>query len=76
MPKSNPYLDVLIRHSYVVGVCIQILRCCHHGELYGPLVAKGFVGPFSHRADLFHGSNSVVGDEDLVMGQRRLLDFF
>lgn len=41
------HLDVLIRHTNEIGIRPQVLGCCHGSKLYRPLVAKGFVGPFS-----------------------------
>lgn len=64
--ESQPYLDVSVRHSNVVRICLQVLRSGHDSKLYGPFVAEGLVGPFSDGSDLFHGGNSVVGNEHLV----------
>ena len=63
--KKSTHLNVLISHSYVVCICCQIFRSGHHGELYGPLVQKGFVGPFPYRSYLFDCSNAVVCNEHL-----------
>lgn len=42
------YLDVLVGHSDVISVCLQIFWGGHDGELNGTFVAKGLVGPFPH----------------------------
>ena len=60
------YLDVLICHPDVIGVGIQIFRRGHHCELYSPLVAKRFVGPFSYRPYLFDCCNAIIRYEDLA----------
>ena len=60
------YLNILICHSNEVCICVQIFRCSHHSELYRPLVAEGFVGPFSHRPDLLDSCDAVVGNENLI----------
>lgn len=59
------YLNVLISHSNIVCVCAEVLWRSHHSELDSPLVAEGFVCPFSDRPYLFHSCNSVIGDENL-----------
>ena len=59
------YLNVLIRHSNVVCVCLQIFWSGHHSELDGTLVAECLVGPFSYRSNLLDGCDTVVGDQDL-----------
>lgn len=62
---SSWHLNILIGHADVFGVDLEILRCCHDGELDGTLVAKGLVRPLADGADLLDGSNTVVGDQDL-----------
>jgi len=63
---SAGYLDVLIRHPDVVCICLQILWGGHDGELYGPLIAKGLVCPFSYRPDLLDCCNTIVGNQNLA----------
>ena len=63
LPAS--YLDVLVRHSNVVCICLQIFWSGHHRELNRSFVSEGLVGPFSDRSDLLDGSNTVVRDQDL-----------
>ena len=60
------YLYILIRHSNIVCIRLQIFRCSHHCKLYRPLVAEGFVGPFSHRPDFLDCGNTIVGNENLA----------
>jgi hypothetical protein len=60
------YLYILIRHSNIVCIRLQIFRCSHHRKLYRPLVTEGFVGPFSHRPDFFDCGNTIVGNENLA----------
>lgn len=60
-----PYLDILISHSYIVCICLQIFRRGHHGELNRPLVSKHFVGPFSYRSNFFDRCDSIISDENL-----------
>ena len=64
--KQSSYLNILICHSNIVCVRVQIFWCSHHGKLYRPLVAEGFVGPFSYRSDLFDCCDTVVGNENLA----------
>jgi hypothetical protein len=59
-------LDVLICHSNVVCVCMQIFWCSHDGKLNGSLVAEGLVRPFSYRPNLLDCRNTVVGNQDLM----------
>jgi hypothetical protein len=60
------YLYILIRHSNIVCIRLQIFRCSHHCKLDCPLVAEGFVGPFSHGPDFFDCGNAIVGNENLT----------
>jgi hypothetical protein len=64
---SSRDLDILIGHTDVIGVGLEILRSRHDGELNGALIAKSLVGPFPYRSDLLDGGNTVVGDEDLFL---------
>lgn len=41
-------LDVVVCHSDVICVGLQILWCGHDGEVNGSLVAERLVGPFSN----------------------------
>lgn len=59
------YLDILVRHTNVVCIGLQILWCRHNSELYGSLVSERLVRPFSYASDFFDRRNSVVGNEDL-----------
>lgn len=45
---SQPYLHILIGHTNVICVGLEILWRGHDGELDGALVAKRLVGPFSY----------------------------
>lgn len=64
-PDLLTHLDILVGHPDVVGVGCQILWSGHDGKLNRLFVAKGLVGPFSYRSDLFDRSNTVVGNENL-----------
>jgi hypothetical protein len=59
-------LNVLVCHSDVVCVCLQIFWRGHDGELDGALVAERLVCPFSDGSDLLDGSDTVVCNEDLL----------
>ena len=59
------HLNILISHSNVIRICSEVFWRSHHSKLDGPLVAEGFVGPFSDRSYLFHSCDTVVGYEDL-----------
>jgi hypothetical protein len=63
---STRHLDVTIGHSDVFGVDSEILRRSHDGKFDGSLIPKSLVAPFPDGTDLFYGSNTVVGNEDLV----------
>jgi len=69
------YLNILICHSNIIRVCLQIFRCGHHCELDGPLVAEGFVGPFSYRSNLFYRSDTVVSNKHLDHVQYSFYDW-
>jgi len=58
-------LDVVVRHSDIISIGLKVLGSSHHGEVNGPLIAKYFVCPFPHRADLLDGSDTIVRDQDL-----------
>lgn len=58
-------LNVVVGHTDVICVGLQIFGGGHDGELDSPLVAERLVRPFSDRSDLFDGRNTVVGNEDL-----------
>ena len=64
-PAGN--LDVVVCHANIVCVRLQILGGCHDGELDGALVAECFVRPFSNRSDFLDGSNTVVGNQNLIV---------
>ena len=59
------YLDVLICHTNVVCVCLQILRCGHDSKLDRPLVTKCLVRPLPNGAYLLDGGDTIVGNEHL-----------
>jgi hypothetical protein len=63
--RATGHFHVLIRHSDVVCIRLQIFWRGHHRELDGPFVAERLVGPFSYGADLFDCGNTVVGNEHL-----------
>lgn len=60
--KKRAYLDVLVSHSDIVCVPLQVLWRGHDGKLYGALIAKGIVGPFPDGSDFLDSSNAVVCD--------------
>ncbi len=62
---TTGHLDVLVSHSDVIGVDLEIFRSGHDCELDGTLIAEGLVSPFSDGADLLNGSDTVVANEDL-----------
>lgn len=49
----------------------QILRGGHNGELDSSLVSKRLVAPLPHRSNLLDSSDTVVGDEDLKMSEKK-----
>jgi hypothetical protein len=57
--------DIVVCHSDVICVGLQIFRSGHDGELNGALVAESLVSPFSDRSNFLDGSNAVVGDQNL-----------
>lgn len=59
------YFDVVVRHADVVCVGLQVFGRGHDSELYRPLVAERLVCPLTDGPDLFDGSDTVVGDQDL-----------
>lgn len=58
-------LHILICHSDVVGVGLQIFGCRHDSELNRPLVAEGLVRPFPDGSDLLDSCNSIVRNQNL-----------
>lgn len=56
---------IVVCHPNVICIGAQIFRSGHDGELNSSLVAKRFVGPFSNRANLLDGRNTVVGNQNL-----------
>lgn len=69
--RSQPYLNVSIGHSNIVGICLQVFRSSHDSKLYGPFVAERLVSPFSDGSNLFHGGNAVIGNKYLVDTSQR-----
>lgn len=67
------HLNILIRHTNVIRVRLQIFRSGHDRKLDCPLIAKCLVCPFPHGADLLDCRNTVVGNEDLVIVKISLL---
>lgn len=63
--RATWHLHILICHSDVVCVGLQIFGCRHNSELNRPLVAEGLVRPFPDGSDLLDGSNSVVRNQYL-----------
>lgn len=63
---ASRHFNVVVCHSDVVCVGLQILGGGHDGELDGALVAECLVRPFSNRSDFLDGSNAVVGNQNLV----------
>lgn len=61
----SAYLNILISHTNIIGVCLQIFRSGHDCELNGTLVTERLVGPFSHGTDFLDCGNTIVGNEDL-----------
>ena len=61
---STWYLHKLVGHSDVLGVGSQILWGGHHSKLDGTFVTKGLVSPFPDRPYFFHGSNTVICDQN------------
>lgn len=59
------HLNVLIRHTNVVRIGVEILRCCHHRKLNSPFISKGLICPFSYRSDFFHRGNAIVRNKHL-----------
>lgn len=62
---GSAHLNILVGHPDVVGISVQVFRRGHDGELYGPLIAKGLVGPFPDGPDLLDGSDPIVCDQYL-----------
>jgi hypothetical protein len=60
-------LAVVVGHSDVIGIGIQVLGRGHDCELNGSLIAKSLVRPLTDRANFFHGRYTVVGDKDLYL---------
>ena len=65
---STRDFDISIGHPDVLGIDPQILRGGHDREFDGSLIPKSLVGPLSYRTDLFYSGDTVVGDEDLLIG--------
>lgn len=61
------HLNVVISHSDVVCIGLQVFGGSHHCELDGALVAECLVSPFSNGSNLLDGSNTVVGNQNLFM---------
>lgn len=61
------HLDVLVRHTDVVGVGSQILWRGHDGKLYRSFIAESLVCPFPNAANLLDGCDTVVCYEDLSL---------
>lgn len=57
--------DVLIGHSDVVCIDLQILWSSHDSEFDSTFVSKGFVSPFPNGTNLFDCSNTIVTDQNL-----------
>lgn len=64
---ASRHFNVVVCHSDVVCVGLQILGGGHDGELDGALVAECLVCPFSNRPDFLDGSNTVVGNQNLIV---------
>lgn len=64
---ASRHFNVVVCHSDVVCVGLQILGGGHDGELDGALVAECLVRPFSNRSDFLDGSNTVVGNQNLIV---------
>lgn len=64
------HFNVVVCHSDVVRVGLQIFGGGHDRELNGALVAERLVSPFSNRSDLLNGSNAVVGNQNLFVAPR------
>ena len=64
-PHAPSYLNILVCHSNVVCVCLQIFWSGHDCELNGALVAESLVGPFSYGTDFLDRCNTVVGNQNL-----------
>lgn len=65
----STYLNILISHTDVVGICRQVFWSGHDGKLNGSFVTKRLVCPLSHRADLFDRRDAIVGNQDLPIRQ-------
>lgn len=73
---SSGHFNVSISHSDVFCVDTQIFGCCHDRELDGSLIAKSLIGPFANRTDFLDGSDTVIGDENLLRRRgERLMRF-
>lgn len=64
------HLNVVICHSDVVCVGLQIFGGGHDRELDGALVAECLVSPFSNRSDFLDGSDTVVGNQNLFVARK------
>lgn len=64
------HFDVVVCHSDVVCVGLQIFGRGHDRKLDGALVAERLVSPFSNRSDFLDGSNAVVGNQNLFVAPR------
>lgn len=61
------HFNVVVCHSDVVCVGLEIFGGGHDCELDGALVAERLVSPFSNRSDFLDGSNAIVGNQDLFI---------
>lgn len=65
MHSMTTHLNILICHTDVVGIGVQIFWRGHHCELDGTLIAESFISPFPDGTNLLDGGNTVVGDQNL-----------
>lgn len=63
--RATWHLHILICHSDVVCVGLQIFGCRHDSELNRPLIAESLVRPFPDGSDLLDGRNSIVRNQYL-----------
>ncbi|KAH3668227.1 hypothetical protein OGAPHI_001981 [Ogataea philodendri] len=64
--SSARNFHVLVGHSDVLGIGLEVFWSSHGHELDGSFVAESFVGPFSNRTDLFHGTDTVVCNKNFL----------
>ena len=60
------YFDIVVCHSDVVCVGLQIFGCGHDRELDRPFVAESLVCPLTDGSNFLDSSDTVVGDQNLV----------